>query len=799
MIAILDGNSIAYRAFHKAPPLTSPDGQPTGAVHIFFTIMEKLQKDLKPAEIIAVFDSKGKTERHNLYSEYKANREQMPEDLSTQLELIKTILPLAGVKTFAKDGVEADDIIASLAKSFSDDVAIVTKDKDLFQLVDMRVKIYDDQTGRLLGSAETFEKYGVQPNQMLDYLSLLGDKSDNIPGVAGVGEKTAAKLIEDYGSLEGIYIHIGELKGKVKENLERDRALAYTARSLIKLMDKPIDFEPAVGKDEKRLKEILFNLGMRVAAQKLLSESAAAEPVPEDIEIRLSPLGEVISPVLCAAVDGVIYVADANFHETLKGVHRLTDDILFYDIKEIFKITGKFYTGKDYLLISWLVEPDNGTIVKGKNESPEEFFPRLIKLAGRLDKALKELNLTELYYNIELPLAQILAEMEFNGIALDPSSVRETARELKKKLTISASKIITAAGFELNINSPKQLSELLYDKMQIPPLSKQNRSTAEDVLKELMLAYPVHKELLSEILLYREYSKLLGTYTEPLITAAAEDGRIHTTFKQTGTATGRLTSTSPNLQNIPVRGDVGKLIRKAFVPVDGTLFISMDYSQIELRILAHFSEDENLIQAFKQGADIHSITAMKIFNLTENELTPDKRRLAKAVNFGIIYGLSSYGLSRDTGVTPKEAKTFIEAYFSLYSGVRHYLTDMLEETAKKGYCETLLGRKRFFPDINSRNSIIRQRAERAATNAPIQGSAADIIKLAMLNCDRLIKSSYQDVKMCLQVHDELIFEVPKEYIEDFSLKAKQEMESAFKLAVPLVVNTSVGADWGKLK
>jgi DNA polymerase-1 len=807
MIAILDGNSIAYRAFHKAPPLTAPDGRPTGAVHLFFTIIEKLRKDLKPAEIIAVFDSKGKTERHALYPEYKANRELMPEDLSSQLALIRTLLALSGIKTYAKEGVEADDIIAALSDSITDEIAIVTKDKDLFQLVDKRVKIYDDHKGELLGSAETEAKYGVSPAQMLDYLSLLGDKSDNIPGAAGVGEKTAAKLITDYGTLDEIYKHTDDFKGKLKENLLRDRQQVYAARSLIKLRKTAIDFEPETDKNESRLRALLYELGMRVVAQNLnqndlsqyLAEDEEETPPPEDNSKRICPMGKVAAPVFCMAAEGVIYVTDTEFYETLKDYHTVTDDTLFYDIKEIYKQTGRFYNGRDYLLISWLAEPDNGVIAKSKHESMEEFTARLVRQAERLDSSLEKLKLTELYQNLELPLARILADAELYGIAISPSSVAETAGILRRNLSVVASKIMLSAGYELNINSPKQLSEFLYDKLMIPPISKQNRSTAEDVLKELMSVTPVHKELLSDILLFREYSKLLGTYTEPLVSAAAADGRIHTTFKQTGTATGRLSSLSPNLQNIPARGDVGKQIRKAFIPSQGNLFAGMDYSQIELRILAHFSEDKNLMRAFEEGKDIHSITAMKIFNLSEDGLTADKRRLAKAVNFGILYGLSPYGLSRDVGVTPKEAKSFIEAYFSLYSGVRGYISELIELIRRQGYCETLLGRKRFFADITSRNAVIRQRAERSATNAPIQGSAADIIKLAMIRCDKLIKTSCPEVKLCLQIHDELIFEAPREAIEDFVPRAKAEMENAFSLAVPLVVNTAVGSNWGELK
>jgi DNA polymerase-1 len=510
-------------------------------------------------------------------------------------------------------------------------------------------------------------------------------------------------------------------------------------------------------------------------------------------------MGKVTAPVFCMAAEGVVYVTDTEFYETLKDYHTVTDDTLFYDIKEIYKQTGRFYNGRDYLLISWLAEPDNGVIVKSKHESMEEFTARLVSQAARLDSSLEKLKLTDLYQNLELPLARILADAELCGIAISPSSVAETARILRQNLSVVASRIMLSAGYELNINSPKQLSEFLYDKLMLPQKSKNNRSTAEDVLKDLMSMVPVHKELLSDILLFREYSKLLGTYTEPLVSAAAADGRIHTTFKQTGTATGRLSSLAPNLQNIPARGDVGKQIRKAFIPSQGNLFAGMDYSQIELRILAHFSGDKNLMRAFEEGKDIHSITAMNIFNLSEDELTADKRRLAKAVNFGILYGLSSYGLSRDTGVTPKEAKNFIEAYFSLYSGVRGYISELIELIHRQGYCETLLGRKRFFADITSRNRDIRNRAERSATNAPIQGSAADIIKLAMIRCENLIRTSCPEVKLCLQIHDELIFEAPREAMEDFVPRAKAEMENAFSLAVPLVVNTAVGSNWGELK
>ncbi|MDR2883668.1 MAG: DNA polymerase I [Deferribacteraceae bacterium] len=797
MIVILDGNSIAYRAYHKAPPLSAPDGTPTGTVHLFFNILERVRQTLKPSQIVAVFDAKGETERHRKYPAYKANREAMPEDLVAQMPIIRELLPLMGIPVYHQTGIEADDIIATLAKKSTEPVAIVTKDKDLFQLVNDNIKIYDDQSGTLLGANEAKAKYGVLPTEILSYLSLLGDKSDNIPGVLGVGEKTAAKLISEYGSLDNLYANINDLKGKVKENLERDKAQAYIAMDLISLIDIKDLAEPVINDDKNALMERFSALGMRAVAAKVNTtvEEATPQPLPA---FKPCMEGVVANPTHFIAVDNELFVTDGETYDKFNS-HTIPDNAHFYDLKAFIKATGSTFQGaKDYLLMSWLCDPDSGTIHKAKTEQIEEFIPKLLYMAKDIETKLEKLALTTLYTDIELPVSYTLAQMELSGIAIRPERVQAIANTLKQKIGQVASKLINRAQYDINLNSPKQLAEYLYDRLNIPQLAKSNRSTAEDTLKELAAANPEHKEMIEEILLYREYSKLLSTYTQPLLDAVAADGRIHTTFKQTGTGTGRLSSVNPNLQNIPARGDVGKVIRSAFVPKEGYSLVSLDYSQIELRILAHLSGDTNLISAFQHGKDIHTLTAMNIFNLPEADVTPDVRRLAKAVNFGIVYGLSPFGLARDTGISPKEAKSFIDAYFALYSGVKTYISNTIADTRERGYCETVLGRKRFFPEITSRNGLNRQRAERAAINAPIQGSAADIIKVAMLRCIEMIKREQFNATMSLQIHDELIFEVNESEANRFLECARVEMEGAFSLNVPLSVNASVGADWGQL-
>ena len=607
MIVVLDGNSIAYRAYHKAPPLSAPDGTPTGAVHVFFTILERVKKQLQPEQVIATFDIGGETNRHRKYPEYKANREAMPEDLAPQIALIRKLLPHAGVAVYAKSGVEADDIIATLALATNKDVAIVTKDKDLFQLVSNRIKIYDDQTGNLLGAKETAEKYGVAPEKMLDFLALQGDSSDNIPGVAGIGAKTAAKLINEYGSMDRLYEHINDLKGKQKENLIRDKELAYRAKDLIALESVAL-FAPEKDPDDEKLRNELSRLGMRTVAARLLSENESTESYNISVP-ALAPItmGRVEKPVLYLAVDDSFYVADEKHFDSFRSEeHKPENDSAFYDVKSFSKHTGSAYPqARDYLLISWLAEPDTGTIHKARTEPMEEFIPRVLYLREKLDKRLSALQLEKLYQEVELPVSFILAGMEEKGVMVEPARVNRISNLLKQKIAVVASRLMNKAGYELNLNSPKQLSDYLYDTLRLP--SGKKRSTAEDVLKELVISAPEHREILEDILTYREYSKLLSTYTNPLLEAISDDGRVHTNFKQTGAATGRLSSAAPNLQNIPVRGDIGQTIRSVFIPREGFKLVSLDYSQIELRILAHLSGDVELKSAFLNNEDIHYV------------------------------------------------------------------------------------------------------------------------------------------------------------------------------------------------
>ncbi|GAB7141155.1 DNA polymerase I [Deferribacterales bacterium RsTz2092] len=813
MIAILDGNSIAYRAYHKAPSLTA-NGMPTGAVHLFFNIIGAMKTRLQPSEILAVFDAGGQTARHQAYPQYKATREAMPAELSSQLAVINELLPLAGVPVYAARGLEADDIIATLVakRAQTDEIVIITKDKDLFQLVNERVKIYDDNTGALLGRSEAIAKYGVAPEGMLDYLSLMGDKSDNIHGVMGVGEKTAAKLISEYGSLEAVFANIDKQKGKLKENLLRDKDNAFFARTLVALQNIELP-EPKLNKDTAQLTAMLDKLRLKTAAQVLSSipsvEHSAEYMIEQIPAFDIEPtadmgaliMGSVKVPKLILAVGGEVFVADDTEYEEFEPEkHNISGITNCYDIKNLLKRGfSLFHNVRDYLLISWLCEPDTATLNKRKTESTGEFIARLLAKVGDYDERIKQLSLEGLYTDLELPIARLLANAECSGIRIAPQRVVDIANKLKKHLQVVASKITMRAGFDINLNSPKQLAEFLYDKLMLIPATKKNRSTAEDVLKELMVSNSAEREVLNDILDYREHSKLLSTYTQPLLDAMDADERIRTTFKQTGTATGRLSSANPNLQNIPVRSEAGATIRGAFIPAEGYTFVTLDYSQIELRVLAHMSGDTALCDAFKSGKDVHTITAMNIFGKREDEVTNDTRRLAKAVNFGILYGLSPYGLSRDTGISASEAKSFISAYFGLYKGVREFIDGITLQTRRNGYCETLLGRKRFFLDINSSNGMERARAERAAVNAPIQGSAADIIKLAMLRCDKMLAGSVFNARLLLQIHDELLFEVKNGQEADFITASKREMELAFPLNVPLEVNVGTGDNWGSLK
>ena len=784
---LIDGNSVIYRAFYNVPPLTA-GGVPTGVIHVFLSVLEKLRKNPEISDIIIIFDAKGKNRRHEMFESYKATRQAMPEDLIVQLNILKEMLPYTGYPIYCVEGYEADDVINTLSQTIDNRVWIVTKDKDLYQLVNDKVQIYDYQKDEVIDREKVYEKFGLYPESIPDMLALMGDTSDNIPGIAGIGPKTAKTLLDDYKNLDNIFANVENLKGKTKEKIMQGRESAYLSRELVKLFFIDNMTPSHIERDEEKLKYYyeLYQLKQQLASLNNVSIEAAA------LEYK-----QVNNPVIMAYLNDKIYAVDeTSYYEYEKG-----EPVYYYDIKSLIKkginIPEKAF---DILLADYLMDPDAGGIRQLKDESDGEFFGKLYKKSKDLFDKLKENSLDKLYYEMEEPVARIIAEMEQTGIMINAENIKSVADKLKTFIDLEYNKIKEAAGFDLNPNSPKQLSSYLYDKLGLKGAKKNKSgySTDEDTLKDLRISYPEYDSFISSILKYREINKLYSTYTLNLL-EYVKDGRIHTEFKQTGTATGRLSSSNPNMQNIPQKGEYAEILRSSFVAKKGCKLVSLDYSQIELRILAHLSEDENLIKAFNENKDIHTMTALNIFHLSSaDEVTHDIRRIAKAVNFGILYGLSSFGLARDTKVTRKEAQSFIDGYFALYPKVKIFIDEIIKQTREKGYCSTILGRKRNIHDINSRNANIRTRAERMAVNAPIQGSAADIIKLAMIECDKYIKENGIDAKCILQIHDELIFEVNENIVSEFTDIMKNIMERAVSLSVPLLVNAETGDNWGQL-
>ncbi len=783
---LIDGNSVIYRAFYNVPPLTA-GGVPTGVIHVFLSVLEKLRKNPEISDIIIIFDAKGKNRRHEMFESYKATRQAMPEDLILQLNILKEMLPYTGYPIYCIEGYEADDVINTLSQTINNKVWIVTKDKDLHQLVNDKVQIYDYQKDEIIDREKVYEKFGLYPESIPDMLALMGDTSDNIPGIAGIGPKTAKTLLDNYKSLDNIFNNVENLKGRIKEKIMQGKEHAYLSRELVKLFFIENMLPYHIERDEEKLKYYyeLYQLKQQLSSLNTASSVKALEYKP------------VKSVEIMAYLNDKIYAVD----ETAYYEYEQGEPLYYYDIKSLIKkginIPEKAF---DILLADYLMDPDAGGIRQLKDESEGEFFAKLYKKRRDLFNKLKENSLDKLYYDMELPVARILAEMEQTGIMINAENIKSVAEKLKTFVDIEYDNIKDMAGEELNPNSPKQLSAYLYDKLGLKGIKKNKSgySTDEDTLKDLRVTYPEYDNFISSILKYREINKLYSTYTLNMLEYAVDD-RIHTEFKQTGTATGRLSSINPNMQNIPQKGEYAEILRSSFVAKQGCRLVSLDYSQIELRILAHLSQDENLIKAFNENKDIHTMTAHSIFHLSPNDVvTHDIRRIAKAVNFGILYGLSSFGLARDTKVTRKEAQRFIDGYFALYPKVKIFIDEIIKQTREKGYCSTILGRKRNIHDINSRNANIRTRAERMAVNAPIQGSAADIIKLAMINCDKYIKDNNIDAKCILQIHDELIFEVNENIISDFTHKMTNIMEKAVSLSVPLLVNAETGDNWGQL-
>ncbi len=866
-VLLLDGNSLAYRAFFALPPLTSDQGIHTNATFGFTMMLQKIVEEEKPTKMLVAFDAGKTTFRHDSYSEYKGGRQKTPPELSEQFPYIRKLIDAYNIKRYELPMYEADDIIGTLAKQAVQDemdVVIVSGDKDLTQLADNHITVYVTRKGitdiEKYTPAHIEEKYGLTPHQIIDMKGLMGDSSDNIPGVPGVGEKTAIKLLKEYGSVEALYEAIDSMKAsKMKEKLVANEEQAHMSKKLATIYtEAPIDITLGdlsySGPNEEELLALWRELGFK----SLIEKSDFTETVTEQKAIEVKVVEEITPQMLTDKMAVHIELENDHYHDCdAIGIaltdgsqtiyvpieHAFTNEILTSwledETKEKLMADSKATQAMlqrhgielkgvtfDLSLASYIADPSisgddvqalakefgymdvqSNEVVYGKGAKwsrPDEkeladHVARkalaVFMLEPVLEEKLKENEQFELYKNLELPLARILGKMESEGITVHIETLEKMGDELAQKLELIENTIYELAGEKFNINSPKQLGVILFEKLGLPAIKKTKTgySTAADVLEKLQSKHLIVKHILD----YRMLSKLKSTYIEGLIKVVHSDSKVHTRFQQALTATGRLSSTDPNLQNIPIRLEEGRKIRKAFVPSkpEWVLFAA-DYSQIELRVLAHMCKDEVLVEAFREGMDIHTRTAMNVFGITSPEdVTSNMRRTAKAVNFGIVYGISDYGLSQSLDITRKEAAEFIENYLASFPGVQGYMDDIIQDAKKQGFVTTILNRRRYLPDINSSNFNMRSFAERTAMNTPIQGSAADIIKKAMIDIDARLKEEGLQTKLLLQVHDELIFEAPKEEIEILERIVPEVMENAIELIVPLKVDFSYGPTW----
>lgn len=885
---ILDGNSLLYRAFFALPPLKTRDGIPTNGVYGFLSMLYKLIDEYDPEYIGVAFDPKTPTFRHKEYDEYKAGRAKTPDELIKQFPILKEVLDKLGVARVEVDGFEADDAAGTLAKLGSEEgleVILVTGDKDYLQLVNQKTKVLITRKGisnlDIYNEEAVFNRYELTPQQFIDLKGLMGDKSDNIPGVPGVGEKTAIKLLKEFGSIEKMYENIDKVSGnKLKEKLIENKQKALMSKRLAEIITNiPIN----ITLDELRRKEPdnegLYELYKELEFNSLLQktnvdaskvENEGLEKIEEDIEIiinkeQVKELSQLISKekklIFKFLVNGDYPLKDKvlglglkvdkdksyylDFEKSnedikellieLKGVfenenikkigHNLKNDILVLlryrtGIKGLFSdcMIGQYlldpsqnnYSLKrlslDYLNIN--INDEEDILGKGKNKkhfkdiSNKErikFLGNCLNVIYNVDEIIREkieaFNMESLYYEIEIPLIEVLANMEYRGFKVDINKLKELGSEFDSKIDRLRTQIYELAGEEFNINSPKQLGVILFEKLGLPVIKKTKTgySTSAEVLEKLADKH----EIIEKILEYRQIVKLKSTYIDGLISVIDPNtGKVHSSFNQTITTTGRISSTEPNLQNIPIKTEEGKKIRKVFVPrSEEYTLVDADYSQIELRVLAHISDDDKLKEAFYTDEDIHTKTASEVFNVPKDEVTSLMRSRAKAVNFGIIYGISDYGLSRDLKISRKEAKTYIDNYLANYAKVKEYMEKVIKFGKENGYVETILHRRRYLPELNSRNFNIRAFGERIAMNTPIQGSAADIIKVAMVKVYKELKKKMLKSKLILQVHDELIIEAHRDEVEEVKDLLKDIMESAVKLSVPLKVDMKTGDSW----
>ncbi|MBT6105169.1 MAG: DNA polymerase I [Porticoccaceae bacterium] len=909
-VILVDGSSYLYRAFHALPPLTNSKGKPTGAVKGVINMMRRLQKDYPESTHVVVFDAKGKTFRDEMYGEYKANRPSMPDDLRLQIEPIHNIIRAMGMPMLVIEGVEADDVIGTLAlqaTAAEQPVVISTGDKDIAQMVNEHIVMENTMTNTVMDREGVLEKFGIPPELIIDYLALLGDKSDNIPGVPGVGEKTALGLLQGIGGLDDIYARLDEVAGlafrgakTMAPKLEEHKELAYLSYRLATIKTD-VEMDLTIGElqngaaDNTALLALFKDMEFKTwiaeledggpvvpvastdSDQPQQPGAAPQAPVEKDYQTVLTQneLNQWLSKIAKAelvAVDtettsldymkaklvGVSVAVEPGQaayipfgHDYLGAPEQLDKDSVLEQLKPLLEDPSIKKVGQNlkydmsvlaqhgirlqgiafdtmlesYVFDSVATRHDMDSLaekyleetcisfsdVAGKGAAQLTFNQVALEQAGpyaaedaditlRLHQCLwpkvqAQPTLETVFNDLELPLLPVLSKIERTGALVDDTLLFQQSQELAERLAELETQAWDLAGQQFNLASPKQLGEILFEKLEIPVLKKTAKgapSTKEEVLQELALDYPLPKVLLE----HRGLAKLKSTYTDKLPTMINPvSKRIHTSYHQAGTATGRLSSSDPNLQNIPVRTPEGRRVRQAFIPATGCKMVAADYSQIELRIMAHLSEDPSLLKAFAEGQDIHRATAAEVFAVATEEVTADMRRSAKAINFGLIYGMSAFGLARQLNIGRKQAAEYIELYFERYPGVQSYMNNIRHSAAELGYVETFFGRRLYLPEISSRNGMRRQAAERTAINAPMQGTAADIIKLAMIHVDDWLTSAELQSRMIMQVHDELVLEVPESELEIVSQGLIEKMEHAVELLVPLVVDVGVGNNW----
>jgi len=836
-LLILDGNSVINRAFYGVKPLTTREGLYTHAIYGFLNILEKMEKEEQPDAVCVAFDLHGPTFRHLQYDGYKATRHGMPEELCQQMPVMKQVLAAMNVPIYECQGWEADDVIGTVGKICGNngwDCVIVTGDRDSLQLIDdhVKVKLVISKAGQtsatLYDEAKFTEEYGFVPTKMVDLKALMGDSSDNIPGVPGVGPKTATELLMKFGSLDGIYENLEDpsIRPKLREKLEAGKDSALLSYDLATIRpEAPIDFAPEDAILQPYNKPELYDLfvklefvrlidkyGLRGAEQERKATAAVSTeklPVAMVLPENGTDCAIYIAPDLSVAIawEQGIYVMtpmevqmNTGFvpgglicHDAKTTMHQLDDlgmpfgTILFDTALAAYDLNPS----QSEYPVSKLATNFLGITVD--DADPAGCAEAIWNLRKVLEDELCRVGEQKLYRDIELPLCTVLYKMEREGIAIDQRQLEQFGKILKGRIDELEKQIFAYADGSFNINSPKQLGELLFEKLGLPPVKKTKTgySTNADVLEKLKDKHPI----IPAIMDYRMLTKLNSTYADGLMKVVCDDGRIRTTFQNLVTATGRLSSTEPNLQNIPVRTDLGAEIRKMFVPRPGYVLVDADYSQIELRVLAHIADDRTMRDAFVGGMDIHTVTASQVFGVPVDAVTPLQRRHAKAVNFGIVYGISEFSLSDDIGVSRYEARSYIDGYLSTYHGVRDYMKQVVADARERGYTTTLYGRRRYIPELRSSNFNIRQGAERIALNTPIQGTAADIIKLAMICVDWALSEQYPQAKLILQVHDELIVECPEEIAVDVAKLVSREMEQVAKLTVPLTAEAKIGKSW----